>query len=133
MVDKVCTKLTFNSRHFLWWSWRIQGEVSETNLSTCNAHLRITEKKQKLDPRAIFFLYPPYFRIAANEPSFMSMQLKILDQRHKQKLNLKALDAVLFGPPLREYPVYLDPTLGACSARTHTSSPGLSTLCRSTT
>nr|XP_055067200.1 stromal interaction molecule 2 [Misgurnus anguillicaudatus] len=42
-------------------------------------------------------------RIAANEPSFMSMQLKILDQRHKQKLNLKALDAVLFGPPLRPY------------------------------
>uniref|UniRef100_A0A1A7XT27 Stromal interaction molecule 2 n=1 Tax=Iconisemion striatum TaxID=60296 RepID=A0A1A7XT27_9TELE len=40
-------------------------------------------------------------RLAANEPSFMSMQLKILDQRHKQKLNLKALDAVLFGPPLR--------------------------------
>lgn len=33
----------------------------------------------------------------------MSMQLKILDQRHKQKLNLKALDAVLFGPPLRKY------------------------------
>lgn len=32
----------------------------------------------------------------------MSMQLKILDQRHKQKLNLKALDAVLFGPPLRK-------------------------------
>lgn len=40
-------------------------------------------------------------RIAANEPSFLSMQLKILDQRHKQKLNLKALDAVLFGPPQR--------------------------------
>ncbi|KAI7814744.1 putative stromal interaction molecule 2, partial [Triplophysa rosa] len=42
-------------------------------------------------------------RIAANEPSFMSLQLKILDQRHKQKLNLKALDAVLFGPPLRPH------------------------------
>ncbi|KAJ3585772.1 hypothetical protein NHX12_014490 [Muraenolepis orangiensis] len=41
------------------------------------------------------------YRLAANEPSFMSMHLKILDQRHKQKLNLKALDAVLFGPPLR--------------------------------
>ncbi|XP_063042695.1 stromal interaction molecule 2 isoform X2 [Engraulis encrasicolus] len=40
-------------------------------------------------------------RIAANEPSFMTSQLKIIDQRHKQKLNLKALDAVLFGPPLR--------------------------------
>uniref|UniRef100_A0A3P8Y0W2 SAM domain-containing protein n=1 Tax=Esox lucius TaxID=8010 RepID=A0A3P8Y0W2_ESOLU len=39
-------------------------------------------------------------RLAANEPSFMSGQLKILDQRHKQKINLKALDAVLFGPPL---------------------------------
>lgn len=37
----------------------------------------------------------------------MSMQLKILDQRHKQKLNLKALDAVLFGPPLRTYAVSL--------------------------
>lgn len=43
-----------------------------------------------------------FFRIAANEPTFMSMQLRISDQRHKQKLNLKALDAVLFGPPLRE-------------------------------
>ncbi|XP_064199899.1 stromal interaction molecule 2-like isoform X3 [Anguilla rostrata] len=42
-------------------------------------------------------------RIAANEPSFMSLQLKIVDQRHKQKLNLKALDAVLFGPPLRPH------------------------------
>ncbi|XP_023651912.1 stromal interaction molecule 2 isoform X1 [Paramormyrops kingsleyae] len=40
-------------------------------------------------------------RIASNEPSFMTSQLKILDQRHKQKLNLKALDAVLFGPPTR--------------------------------
>lgn len=54
-----------------------------------------------------FFLLSPPFRIAANEPSFMSMQLKILDQRHKQKLNLKALDAVLFGPPLRTYAVSL--------------------------
>lgn len=44
-------------------------------------------------------------RIASNEPSFMSLQLKILDQRHKQKLNLKALDAVLFGAPLRKCPV----------------------------
>ncbi|XP_036407496.1 stromal interaction molecule 2 [Megalops cyprinoides] len=42
-------------------------------------------------------------RIAANEPSFMTLHLKILDQRHKQKLNLKALDAVLFGPPLRPH------------------------------
>uniref|UniRef100_A0A8C1YIB5 Tromal interaction molecule 2a n=1 Tax=Cyprinus carpio TaxID=7962 RepID=A0A8C1YIB5_CYPCA len=40
-------------------------------------------------------------RIAANEPSFMSTYLKIQDQQHKQKLKLKALDVVLFGPPTR--------------------------------
>uniref|UniRef100_A0A146P3H2 Stromal interaction molecule 2 n=1 Tax=Fundulus heteroclitus TaxID=8078 RepID=A0A146P3H2_FUNHE len=40
-------------------------------------------------------------RIAANEPSFLSAQLKVLDQRDKQKLNIKALDVVLFGPPTR--------------------------------
>uniref|UniRef100_A0A3B3UVF3 Stromal interaction molecule 2 n=1 Tax=Poecilia latipinna TaxID=48699 RepID=A0A3B3UVF3_9TELE len=40
-------------------------------------------------------------RIAANEPSFLSSQLKVLDQRDKQKLNIKALDVVLFGPPTR--------------------------------
>uniref|UniRef100_A0A672LTN7 Stromal interaction molecule 2 n=1 Tax=Sinocyclocheilus grahami TaxID=75366 RepID=A0A672LTN7_SINGR len=40
-------------------------------------------------------------RIAANEPSFMSTFLKIQDQQHKQKLKLKALDVVLFGPPTR--------------------------------
>ncbi|XP_037553681.1 stromal interaction molecule 2 [Nematolebias whitei] len=40
-------------------------------------------------------------RIAANEPSFLSGHLKVLDQRDKQKLNIKALDVVLFGPPTR--------------------------------
>ncbi|XP_067298050.1 stromal interaction molecule 2 isoform X2 [Pseudorasbora parva] len=40
-------------------------------------------------------------RIASNEPSFMSAYLKIQDQQHKQKLKLKALDVVLFGPPTR--------------------------------
>ncbi|KAI7810584.1 stromal interaction molecule 2 [Triplophysa rosa] len=40
-------------------------------------------------------------RIAGNEPSFMSTHLKIHDQQHKQKLKLKALDVVLFGPPTR--------------------------------
>ncbi|XP_053712370.1 stromal interaction molecule 2-like [Synchiropus splendidus] len=40
-------------------------------------------------------------RIAANEPSFLSGHLKVQDQRDKQKLNIKALDVVLFGPPTR--------------------------------
>uniref|UniRef100_A0A3Q1G3P5 Tromal interaction molecule 2a n=1 Tax=Acanthochromis polyacanthus TaxID=80966 RepID=A0A3Q1G3P5_9TELE len=41
------------------------------------------------------------YRIAANEPSFLSIQLRVQDQRDKQKLNIKALDVVLFGPPTR--------------------------------
>ncbi|XP_054634507.1 stromal interaction molecule 2 [Dunckerocampus dactyliophorus] len=40
-------------------------------------------------------------RIAANEPSFLSSHLRVQDQRDKQKLNIKALDVVLFGPPTR--------------------------------
>ena len=42
------------------------------------------------------------YRIAANEPSFLSGQLRVQDQRDKQKLNIKALDVVLFGPPTRK-------------------------------
>ncbi|KAK1886818.1 Suppressor of hairless protein like [Dissostichus eleginoides] len=40
-------------------------------------------------------------RIAANEPAFLSGHLRVQDQRDKQKLNIKALDVVLFGPPTR--------------------------------
>lgn len=82
------------------------------------------EKKTQARFNAVSLLLSPYFRIAANEPSFMSTQLKILDQRHKQKLNLKALDAVLFGPPLRKYaisltwmlfmPIALNKTISIC-------------------
>ncbi|KAG7283051.1 hypothetical protein CRUP_012944 [Coryphaenoides rupestris] len=37
----------------------------------------------------------------ANEPAFLSGHLRVQDQRDKQKLNIKALDVVLFGPPTR--------------------------------
>ncbi|CAN2388525.1 stromal interaction molecule [Pristimantis euphronides] len=40
-------------------------------------------------------------RIAANEPAFMILQLKVTDRSHRQKLYLKALDVVLFGPLTR--------------------------------
>ncbi|XP_063165775.1 stromal interaction molecule 2 isoform X1 [Candoia aspera] len=40
-------------------------------------------------------------RIAVNEPAFMISQLKIIDRSHRQKLQLKALDVVLFGPLTR--------------------------------
>ncbi|XP_075786728.1 stromal interaction molecule 2 isoform X2 [Pelodiscus sinensis] len=40
-------------------------------------------------------------RIAINEPAFMIHHLKIIDRSHRQKLQLKALDVVLFGPLAR--------------------------------
>ncbi|XP_053314326.1 stromal interaction molecule 2 isoform X2 [Spea bombifrons] len=40
-------------------------------------------------------------RIAVNEPSFMISLLRITDRSHRQKLQLKALDVVLFGPLTR--------------------------------
>nr|XP_008527898.1 PREDICTED: stromal interaction molecule 2 isoform X4 [Equus przewalskii] len=40
-------------------------------------------------------------RIAVHEPLFMTSQLKINDRSHRQKLQLKALDVVLFGPLTR--------------------------------
>ncbi|XP_059577602.1 stromal interaction molecule 2 isoform X1 [Alligator mississippiensis] len=40
-------------------------------------------------------------RIAVNEPAFMISHLKITDRSHRQKLQLKALDVVLFGPLTR--------------------------------
>ncbi|XP_069781103.1 stromal interaction molecule 2 [Narcine bancroftii] len=40
-------------------------------------------------------------RLAVNEVPFMVTNLKITDRSHRQKLQLKALDAVLFGAPIR--------------------------------
>ncbi|XP_067893219.1 stromal interaction molecule 2 isoform X2 [Heterodontus francisci] len=40
-------------------------------------------------------------RLAVNEIPFMISNLKITDRSHRQKLQLKALDAVLFGAPMR--------------------------------
>ena len=38
-----------------------------------------------------------------NNATLMGSVLKMTDRSHRQKLQLKALDTVLFGPPLREY------------------------------
>ncbi|XP_062300513.1 stromal interaction molecule 2 [Scomber scombrus] len=86
----------------LWRSWKISEVHNWTTEDTVHWLKDSVElpqyEKNFRDFRVTGNTLP---RIAANEPLFMSMQLKILDQRHKQKLNLKALDAVLFGPPLR--------------------------------
>ncbi|PWA28797.1 hypothetical protein CCH79_00012921 [Gambusia affinis] len=75
-----------------------QDSIAWVELSGDSGRVRSREERQVL---ANSWMGLVALQIAANEPSFMSMQLRILDQRHKQKLNLKALDAVLFGPPLR--------------------------------
>ncbi|KAL8191403.1 UNVERIFIED_CONTAM: Stromal interaction molecule 1 [Gekko kuhli] len=41
-------------------------------------------------------------RLAINNATMTGTVLKMADRSHRQKLQLKALDTVLFGPPLRE-------------------------------
>lgn len=48
-----------------------------------------------------FFLF--FYRLAVNNATMMGSVLKMTDRSHRQKLQLKALDTVLFGPPLRKY------------------------------
>lgn len=52
-----------------------------------------------------FFKYIAVFlsRLAVNNATMMGSVLKMTDRSHRQKLQLKALDTVLFGPPLRKY------------------------------
>ncbi|XP_055012368.1 stromal interaction molecule 2 isoform X2 [Boleophthalmus pectinirostris] len=86
----------------LWRAWKISEVHNWTNQDTVQWLKECVElpqyEKNFRDFRVTGNTLP---RLAANEPSFLSMQLKIIDQRHKQKLVLKALDAVLFGPPQR--------------------------------
>ncbi|XP_072314674.1 stromal interaction molecule 2 isoform X2 [Eucyclogobius newberryi] len=86
----------------LWRAWKASEVHNWTNQDTVQWLKECVElpqyEKNFRDFRMTGNTLP---RLAANEPSFLSMQLKILDQRHKQKLVLKALDAVLFGPPQR--------------------------------
>lgn len=42
-----------------------------------------------------------------NNATMMGTVLKMTDRSHRQKLQLKALDTVLFGPPLCEYQTHL--------------------------
>lgn len=56
-------------------------------------------------------VFPLLCRLAVNNATMMGTVLKMTDRSHRQKLQLKALDTVLFGPPLCEYPESL-PALG---------------------
>jgi len=48
-----------------------------------------------------------YFRLAVNNMHYLSNVLGIKDPIHKQKIALKAMDVVLFGPPKGEIVTYL--------------------------
>lgn len=70
------------------WSYSVSEQMSENTLALI--------KTTRTTSLCLFY------RIAANEPSFLSGQLRVQDPRDKQKLNIKALDVVLFGPPTRK-------------------------------
>lgn len=45
------------------------------------------------------FFITIYFRLAVNNMHYLNNVLGIKDPIHKQKIALKAMDVVLFGPP----------------------------------
>lgn len=46
-----------------------------------------------------------YFRLAVNNMQYLSNVLGVKDPIHKQKIALKAMDVVLFGPPKGVYSI----------------------------
>lgn len=48
----------------------------------------------------LFLIIWVFYRLAVNNATMMGSVLKMTDRSHRQKLQLKALDTVLFGPPL---------------------------------
>ncbi|KAA0722471.1 Stromal interaction molecule 2 [Triplophysa tibetana] len=86
----------------LWRSWKsseVHNWTQENVLSWLREFVELPQYEKNF--KELRFNGNTLPRIAANEPSFMSTHLKIHDQQHKQKLKLKALDVVLFGPPTR--------------------------------
>ncbi|XP_056627010.1 stromal interaction molecule 2 [Triplophysa dalaica] len=86
----------------LWRSWKsseVHNWTQENVLSWLREFVELPQYEKNFKELRVNGNTLP--RIAANEPSFMSTHLKIHDQQHKQKLKLKALDVVLFGPPTR--------------------------------
>ena len=47
--------------------------------------------------------YLCFHRLTVTNTTMTGTVLKMTDRSHRQKLQLKALDTVLFGPPLCEY------------------------------
>ncbi|GLD59356.1 stromal interaction molecule 1-like protein, partial [Lates japonicus] len=74
------------------YNWTVQQVEDWLLVSVELPQYSETFRKQKLDGRAL-----P--RLAVKNTTLTVLVLKILDRSHSQKLQLKALDIILFGPP----------------------------------
>ncbi|TMS13919.1 Stromal interaction molecule 1 [Larimichthys crocea] len=97
----------------MWNTWK-SSEVFNWTVQQVEDWLRIsvelpqygeTFRKHQLDGKAL-----P--RLAVKNTTLMVSVLKILDRSHAQKLQLKALDIVLFGPPPGRHNQWKDLVLG---------------------
>ncbi|XP_075424293.1 stromal interaction molecule 2 isoform X1 [Ascaphus truei] len=86
----------------LWKSWKtseVHNWNEEETLQWLLEFVELPQYEKSFRENAVKGTTLP--RIAINEPAFMIVQLKIIDRSHRQKLQLKALDVVLFGPLTR--------------------------------
>ncbi|XP_069600736.1 stromal interaction molecule 2 [Ranitomeya imitator] len=86
----------------LWKSWKtseVHNWTEEETLQWLFEFVELPQYERTFRENSVKGTTLP--RIAVNEPLFMISQLKIIDRSHRQKLHLKALDVVLFGPLTR--------------------------------
>ncbi|XP_077136052.1 stromal interaction molecule 2 isoform X2 [Ranitomeya variabilis] len=86
----------------LWKSWKtseVHNWTEEETLQWLFEFVELPQYEKTFRENSVKGTTLP--RIAVNEPLFMISQLKVIDRSHRQKLHLKALDVVLFGPLTR--------------------------------
>ncbi|XP_043918085.1 stromal interaction molecule 2 [Protopterus annectens] len=86
----------------LWKSWKtseVHNWTVDETIQWLNEIVELSHYERSFRENSVKGSTLP--RLAANEASFMISQLKVIDRSHRQKLHLKAMDAVLFGPPTR--------------------------------
>ncbi|XP_043189307.1 stromal interaction molecule homolog isoform X2 [Amphibalanus amphitrite] len=84
----------------LWEHWRRSAVHNWTTEQTVEWLVRHVHLPQYRDTFELHHIAGPALpRLAVNNNHYLSGVLGIKDPRHKQKIMLKAMDAVLFGPP----------------------------------
>ncbi|XP_037087465.1 stromal interaction molecule homolog [Pollicipes pollicipes] len=84
----------------LWEHWRrsaVHNWTTEQTVEWLVLHVHLPQYREVFELHHI--AGPSLPRLAVNNNHFLSGVLGIKDPRHKQKIMLKAMDAVLFGPP----------------------------------